>query len=311
MLIQGLLVGAIGGIFAYTCKIVYEANKSDDEVIEIENIVKYKYLPIEECESEKIDLNKIKYTFTEGEKEGLKVCIGYNMNKEKEIIDILDGHILIGGMTGGGKSNLLNVIITSLMKTYTEREVFFLGWDGAESDIYYFRKYKNFKKVRTDNKGFLDIVEFLDNKMKERSKILDECNCRNVINYNKKYDKKMSYIVVIVDELVQLSVDSKCKTELHRIMSKCRKYGIYFILGGQDATKDTIGKCKMNCPQVIGFKTFDETDSNTLMGKNQDLQDITVTGRCKIKNKNGIREVQIMYIDEDEMEVILKPYLRE
>ena len=51
--------------------------------------------------------------------------------------------------------------------------------------------------------------------------------------------------------------------------------------------------------------------SNTLMGKNQDLQDITVTGRCKVKNKNGIREVQIMYIDEDEMEVILKPYLRE
>ena len=32
MLIQGLLVGAIGGIFAYTCKIVYEANKSDDEL---------------------------------------------------------------------------------------------------------------------------------------------------------------------------------------------------------------------------------------------------------------------------------------
>ena len=171
-------------------------------------------------------------------------------------------------------------------------------------------EYKNFKKVRTDNKGFLDIVEFLDNKMKERSKILDECNCRNVINYNKKYDKKMSYIIVIVDELVQLSVDNKCKTELHRIMSKCRKYGIYFILGGQDATKDTIGKCKMNCPQVIGFKTFDETDSNTLMGKNQDLQDITVTGRCKVKNKNGIREVQIMYIDEDEMDEMLKPYLR-
>ena len=121
----------------------------------------------------------------------------------------------------------------------------------------------------------------------------------------------MSYIIVIVDELVQLSVDNKCKTELHRIMSKCRKYGIYFILGGQDATKDTIGKCKMNCPQTIGFRTYDETDSNTLMGKNQNLQDITINGRCKIKNKNGIREVQIMYIDEDEIDELLKPYLRE
>ena len=50
MLIQGLLVGAIGGIFAYTCKIVYEANKSDDKVIEVENIVKYEYIPVGEWE---------------------------------------------------------------------------------------------------------------------------------------------------------------------------------------------------------------------------------------------------------------------
>ena len=67
----------------------------------------------------------------------------------------------------------------------------------------------------------------------------------------------------------------------------------------------------MNCPQTIGFRTYDETDSNTLIGKNQNLQDITINGRYKIKNKNGIREVQVMYIDEDEMEEILKPCLRE
>ena len=308
MLIGNLLIGTIAGSLAYVCKVIYDSNRIElDPVIEVDNIVKYEYHPVDNFEQTGLK-DKIIFTYTEGEKEGLKVCIGYNMNKEKEIIDILDGHILIGGMTGGGKSNLLNVIITSLMKTYTEREVFFLGWDGAESDIYYFRKYKNFKKVRTDNKGFLDIVEFLDNKMKERSKILDECNCRNVINYNKKYDKKMSYIIVIVDELVQLSVDNKCKTELHRIMSKCRKYGIYFILGGQDATKDTIGKCKMNCPQVIGLRTNDETDSNTIIGKGHNLQDIKDIGRCKVKNKNGVIEVQSYFIEEGLIDKLLKDY---
>jgi DNA segregation ATPase FtsK/SpoIIIE-like protein len=111
--------------------------------------------------------------------------------------------------------------------------------------------------------------------------------------------------------LVQLVDDNFCKKELHRIMSKCRKYGIYFILGGQDATKEIIGRCKMNCPQVIGFKTFDATDSDTLIGRGQNLQDITIQGRCKVRNKKGIREVQVMYIDEDEIEELLKDNLRE
>ena len=79
MLIQGLLVGAIGGIFAYTCKIVYEANKSDDKVIEVENIVKYEYIPVGEWEDIEMELNKVKYTFIEGEKEGIKACIGYDI----------------------------------------------------------------------------------------------------------------------------------------------------------------------------------------------------------------------------------------
>ena len=53
---------------------------------------------------------------------------------------------------------------------------------------------------------------------------------------------------------------------------------------------------------------FDETDSNTLIGKGQDLQNITVKGRCKIKNSEGVTEVQTFYIDEDQIEEILKPY---
>lgn len=310
MLIQGLLVGAIGGIFAYTCKIVYEANKSDDEVIEIENIVKYEYHPVDNFKQIGLK-DKIIFTYTEGEKEGVQAFIGYDLDNNLKSFDMLEGHTMVGGASRWGKSSFLNVFITNITKTYTRNEVCFLGCDYKKADVYYFRNYNNFLGMSTNKKEFMAQIKWLEKEMNKRADILDEANCRNVINYNKKYDKKMSYIVVVVDELVQLSVDSKCKTELHRIMSKCRKYGIYFILGGQDATKDTIGKCKMNCPQTIGFRTYDETDSNTLMGKNQNLQDITINGRCKIKNKNGIREVQIMYIDEDEMDEMLKPYLRE
>ena len=80
-----------------------------------------------------------------------------------------------------------------------------------------------------------------------------------------------------------------------------RKYGCYFVLCLQDATKDTIGKCKMNCSQIVGFHTLDETDSITLIGKGYDLQDINIKGRCKIKNSEGIVETQIFYLEEDKL----------
>lgn len=311
MLIQGLLVGAIGGIFAYTCKIVYEANKSDDEVIEIENIVKYEYIPVGEWEDIEMKLNKVKYTFIEGGKEGIKACIGYDLEGNLKNFDMLEGHTMVGGASRWGKSSFLNVFITNITKTYTRNEVCFLGCDYKKADVYYFRNYNNFLGMSTNKKEFMDQMKWLEKEMSKRADILDEANCRNVINYNKKHDTKISYIIVVIDELVQVVSDKDCKDKLHLIMSKCASYGIYFLLATQDCTKETIGRCKMNCSQIVGFHTFDQTDSDTLIGKGYDLQDINVKGRCKIKNSEGIVETQIFYLDEDEIDRLLKPYLRE
>lgn len=309
MLIQGLLVGAIGGIFAYTCKIVYEANKSDDEVIEVENIVKYEYIPVGEWEDIEMKLNKVKYTFIEGEKEGVKAFIGYDLEGNLKSFDMLEGHTIVGGASRWGKSSFLNVFITNITKTYTRNEVCFLGCDYKRADVYYFRNYNNFLGMSTNKKEFMDQMKWLEKEMSKRADILDEANCRNVINYNKKHDTKISYIIVVIDELIQVVSDKDCKDKLHLIMSKCASYGIYFLLATQDCTKETIGRCKMNCSQIIGFHTFDQTDSDTLIGKGYDLQDINVKGRCKIKNSEGIVETQIFYLEEDEIEEMLKPYL--
>lgn len=311
MLIQGLLVGTIGGIFAYTCKIVYEANKSNDEIIEIENIVKYEYIPVGEWEDIEMELNKVKYTFIEGEKEGVKAFIGYDLEGNLKNFDMLEGHTIVGGASRWGKSSFLNVFITNITKTYTRNEVCFLGCDYKKADVYYFRNYNNFLGMSTNKKEFMAQIKWLEKEMSKRADILDEANCRNVINYNKKHDTKISYIIVVIDELIQVVSDKDCKDKLHLIMSKCASYGIYFLLATQDCTKETIGRCKMNCSQIVGFHTFDQTDSDTLIGKGYDLQDINVKGRCKIKNSEGVVETQIFYLDEDKIDEMLKPYLRE
>lgn len=281
----------------------------EGDIMEVENIVKYEYIPTEEIKDISKEMNVIKFIFIEGEKEGVKTCIGYDIEGNLKSFDMLEGHTMVGGASRWGKSSFLNVFITNITKTYTRNEVCFLGCDYKKADVYYFRNYNNFLGMSTNKKEFMDQMKWLEKEMNKRADILDEANCRNVINYNKKHDLKMSYIIVVIDELVQVVSDKDCKDKLHLIMSKCASYGIYFLLATQDCTKETIGRCKMNCSQIIGFHTFDQTDSDTLIGKGYDLQDINVKGRCKIKNSEGIVETQIFYLEEDEIEEMLKPYL--
>ena len=311
MLIGNLLIGTIAGSLAYVCKVIYDSNRIElDPVVEVDNIVKYEYHPVDNFEQIGLK-DKIIFTYTEGEKEGVQAFIGYDLDNNLKSFDMLEGHTMVGGASRWGKSSFLNVFITNITKTYTRNEVCFLGCDYKKADVYYFRNYNNFLGMSTNKKEFMDQMKWLEKEMNKRADILDEANCRNVINYNKKHDTKISYIIVVIDELVQVVSDKDCKDKLHLIMSKCASYGIYFLLATQDCTKETIGRCKMNCSQIVGFHTFDQTDSDTLIGKGYDLQDINVKGRCKIKNSEGVIETQIFYLDEDKMEELLKPYLRE
>ena len=283
----------------------------EDDEIQTYNICKYEYIPAESFDICKVN-KVITFEFIEGEKEGLKANIGYTLDGNLKVFDILEGHTMVGGASRWGKSSFLNVFITNIMLTYTPNEVILAGCDFKKSDIYYFRKYKHFTGgVSTNKNDFINQINYLKKEMDKRAEILDKANCRNAITYNKKYDNKMTYIIFVIDELVQLVRDKECREILHTTMSVCASYGIYFILASQDFTKDTIGKCKMNCSQIVGFHTLDETDSVTLIGKNHNLQDINIKGRCKIKNSEGIVETQIFYLEEDKIEELLKDNLKQ
>lgn len=311
MLIEVMLGASILGLSYEAIRTYAKADKLIiDEEIVTDNIVKYEYIPLESVSDVKKVGNKVIYEYIEGEKEGINSCIGIDNLNNFVNINLLDGNLLIGGMTGAGKSNIINVMITNLMLSYTRNEVLFLGCDLSASDIYYFRRYNNFASVSINHKEFLDQVDWLDIKMKERSKILDEANCRNVISYNEKHEKKMCYIIFVIDELTQLTDNAECKKRLHKLMSVCRKFGIYCIICGQDATKETIGKCKMNCPQVIGLRTFDDTDSDTLLGKNQNLKDLKI-GECKLRANGEIKCIKVFYLEEEKIDKLLRPYLKE
>ena len=120
----------------------------------------------------------------------------------------------------------------------------------------------------------------------------------------------MSYIIFVIDELIQVVSDKECKEILHTIMSRCASYGIYFLLATQDCTKETIGRCKMNCSQTFGFQTRDETDSKLLMPTGN-LQDIKIVGWCKYDDMGEIVEFQTYFTTVNDIKDKLKYLLKD
>lgn len=285
----------------------FEGNSSSNqEQVEICNTLKYKYEPLDILEDKLVDGGLIKYKYIEGEKEGVKACIGCDIKGEKVWFDVLNGHTLVGGASRWGKSSFLNVLITTLMLTYTEREIAFMGCDFKRSDVYYYGKYKHFRgSIATNPSEFMQHMLRIEKEMLKREQILNNSNCRNVIKYNKVSEVKLSYIIYVIDELPLLTSDKACTEKLRIMLGKSASYGVYFILATQDATKETIGKCKMNCSQTVGFHTKDETDSITLIGDNY-LKDIKIKGRCFIDNGTEIKETQIFFLEEEEIEDLIK-----
>ena len=129
MLLENILIGVMSGAIGYSLNLISSAKDKEEKEIDIDNIVKYEYIPIEDIEEKKIDLNKVKYSFVEGDKNGVKAFIGYDIEGNLKELDILEGHTIAGGASRWGKSSFLNVFITNITKTYTRNEVCFLGCD--------------------------------------------------------------------------------------------------------------------------------------------------------------------------------------
>ena len=65
---------------------------TEESEIKIDNIIKYKYFPLDELERSFINPKFIKYEYIEGDKKGIKACVGCNMELEPKWFNLLIGH---------------------------------------------------------------------------------------------------------------------------------------------------------------------------------------------------------------------------
>ncbi len=200
-------------------------------------------------------------------------------------------HLLIAGTTGSGKSVCINSIIVGTLLTKRPDEVKTILIDPKMVEMTAFNAIPHLMcPIVTETKMAVQILEWATVKMDERYALLAEAKVKNIADYNKlgaeeisqrfnaaseeeeaKIPKKLTYIVIIIDELADLMMTAAKEIEgyIVRLAQKSRAVGIHIVLATQRPQATVVtGLIKSNMPCRVGFRVAARMDSRIILDQN-------------------------------------------
>jgi S-DNA-T family DNA segregation ATPase FtsK/SpoIIIE len=200
----------------------------------------------------------------------LPIIIGENVNGGYMFADLTKlRHMLVAGATGGGKSIFVNLIILSLLLNVPPDMLTMYLIDPKMVEFTQFNGFPQVRSVITDMKKANSVLSSLCDEMDRRYEIFSKAGVRDIQGYNELDNKKMNYIVCVIDELADLMmVNSTVEDNIVRLGQKARAAGLHLIIATQRPSVDVVtGLIKANMPCRIAFSTTSAVDSKTILDK--------------------------------------------
>src|SRR3990167_1267349 len=203
----------------------------------------------------------------------LTIALGKDITGKSVVSDLAEmPHLLIAGTTGSGKTVCVNSLILSILYRATPEEAKFLMVDPKMVELSVYNGLPHLLcPVVTDARKVANALNWVVSEMEERYKLLAKAGSRNIESYNQKQEDKLSYIVVVIDELADLMMvaANQIESTITRLAQLSRAVGIHLILATQRPSVDVItGVIKANFPARISFKVASKVDSRTVLDAN-------------------------------------------
>jgi len=252
-------------------------------------------------------------------------------------------HLLIAGTTGSGKSVGINVMITSILYKHSPDDCKFILIDPKMLELSVYEGVPHLiTPVVTDPKKAITALKWVVREMESRYKKMSLLGVRNIENYNiriaaaidkseriirsiqsginpetgqpetKKIEienKKMPFIVVVVDEMADLMMVAGKEIEhtIQRLSQMARAAGIHLIMATQRPSVDVItGTIKANFPSRISFQVSSKFDSRTILGE-EGAERLLGKGDMLMMTAGGkTTRIHGPFISDDEIENIVK-----
>ncbi len=245
----------------------------------------------------------------------LTLALGKDISGNPVVADLKKmPHLLIAGSTGSGKSIFLHSVILSLIYKSTPEKVRFLMIDPKRIELSVYEKIPYLlHPVVCEPKLATKALRWLVSEMERRYGLFEEVGARNIDSYNKSFEEKLPYIVMIIDELADLMVVSSKEVEtlLTRLAQMARAAGIHLLVATQRPSVDVItGLIKANFPARISFQVTSKVDSRTILDT-QGAERLLGAGDMLFlpPGSSHLQRIHGPYVSEKEVKAVVE-YLR-
>jgi len=179
-------------------------------------------------------------------------------------------HVLIAGVTGSGKSVLLNAWISTFLFRTKPEDLRLILVDPKRVELTLYNGIPHLlAEVIVEAKQIISALQWTVSEMESRYKEFAKVKARNLESYNTLPDvEKKPYIVFIIDELADLMIFAAREAEdlITRIAQMARATGIHLVLATQRPSVDVItGLMKANIPTRIAFNVSSMIDSRVVI----------------------------------------------
>lgn len=214
-------------------------------------------------------------------------------------------HFLIAGASGSGKSTCINTLINSLLYKATPHKLKFIMIDPKMVE---FNRYNGIphllKPIITDTGEAIETLKELCDIMDQRLLQFSQEGIQDIKQNNKYY-----HIMIIIDELADLMLQSKSEVEHYiiRLAQKGRSAGIHLLVATQNPTVKIItGLIKANLTNKIALQTSSMRHSMNILD-HKGAEELTGQGDglLKLSNSPTPERFQTAFIKNEEIDKIL------
>lgn len=263
-------------------------------------------------------------------KDALLIPIGYYLKEGKKTLLYLDlsvstqCHVLVGGSSGYGKTNIVKFILSTIICNYSYQDAMLIISDLKGTELPLYAKTKHCTRYTDSAVETVTIVKELLNEMADRYALLLKHNCKDISSYRAK-GFNLPRIIFLIDEFADLTlladsgdIDSSVISDLARLLQKGRSAGIHCIFSLQTAKATLIPtEIRNNIPITIGVGCRDGNQSKSITGDSTDLAILRKrpAGLCMVfglPRFDNLNLVKTFYMPESdtELEDILKPHYK-